>query len=223
MERHSQPSLSGIGGRAPSRIARVLLTVVALAGTLALASPALAQSPFPSSPASPQPSVQPNADLRIEARALLGWPCSARRMDRRRSPRHQQWTGRDRRVAHPRPELRPVALRRACGPAARCSPTLHVCMPKPRSSAAESTSTSSAATPRCDAAGRITSHDAYSPLVAVIAERPAGILPAVTEAMLNPNAAAAAVINSRSSTCHRASRPGRPSIGWSGRTSMPHC
>lgn len=44
---------------------------------------------------------------------------------------------------------------------------------------------------------KITSHDAFNPVVAVIAERPEGLLRAVTAAMVNPNVSAPAVITLR--------------------------
>ncbi len=40
----------------------------------------------------------------------------------------------------------------------------------------------------------IRSHDAYSPIVAVVAERPENVLPQVTDAMVNPNVATTTVI-----------------------------
>ena len=176
---------------------RVLLTVAAFAGTLALASPALAQSPSPSSPSStpsPQPSVLPNSDLTIEARALLGGHV-----------RPGAWTAVDVLVTNNGPavtgELRirgPNSGQSRYGVQADLPPgaiqrfTLYAqtALFGSRVNIDFVSGDQTMATQQV----RITSHDAYSPLVAVIAERPAGILPAVTAAMVNPNASTAAVI-----------------------------
>jgi len=194
LERHSQPSRSATAGHARSRLARVLLTVAALAGTLALAAPALAESPSPSSSASPQPSIQPNSDLRIEARPLLGGHV-----------RPGAWTAVEVLVTNNGPavtgELRirgPNSGQSRYGVQADLPPgavqrfTLYAqtALFGSRVNIDLVSGDATLATQQV----RITSHDASSPLVAVIAERPAGILPAVTEAMLNPNASTAAFI-----------------------------
>ncbi len=178
-----------------SRRAVLLVAVLASAASLAsIASPILAQSPSPSPAPSGSPTVQPNSDITIDAHALLGGHV-----------RPGAWTAIDVLVANNGPAVTGELLIR--GPqqtqsrygvdvnlpnGARQQFTLYAQTAVFGSrvnvdlvSADQTIATKPVA---------ITSHDAFTPIAAVIAEHPEGILPAVTAAMVNPNASAATVI-----------------------------
>ena len=96
-----------------------------------------------------------------------------RRVDRGRRPGHQRRPGGQRRAAHPWPAGRPLSVRRRGAAAPRRRPALHPLCPdravrqphlrRPGQRRRRSSPPSRS---------HIRSHDAYSPIVAVVAERP---------------------------------------------------
>ena len=176
-----------------SRRAVLLTAVLASAASLAsIASPMLAQSPSPAPSGSP--SVQPNPDITIDAHALLGGHV-----------RPGAWTAIDVLVSNNGPAVTGELLIR--GPqqtqsrygvdanlpnGARQQFTLYAqtAVFGSRVNVDLVSGDQTIATKPVP----ITSHDAFTPIAAVIAEHPEGILPAVTAAMVNPNTSAATVI-----------------------------
>ena len=205
-------------GSLTSRLARAGLLVLALA--LVSAASALAQSPSPSVPA--RRSRRP-AELRLidQRDALLGG-----------NVRPGAWTAVDVSSTNNGPavngELRirgqqadRIAVRRRGAAADRRRPALHALRPdralrqphlrRPRQRRPDRS-------PRSRSTIQVARR--VQPIVAVVAERPEGVLPQVTDAMVNPNVADADGHPARPRpTCRRASRPGRPSTASSGRTS----
>ncbi len=176
-----------------SRAALVSAWLVALVAT-ALAAPVLAQSPSPTPAASPQPSVAPSSDVTITAVPLLGGHV-----------RPGAWTAVDVLVQNDGPqvdgELRirgpqqtqsryGVEVSLANGARQRFTLYAQTAIFGSRVNVDLVSNDQTIATQQV----AIKSHDAYTPIVAVIAERPENIIPAVTDAMVNPNTSAAQVI-----------------------------
>ena len=179
-------------GSLTSRLAHAGMLVLMLA--LFGAAPALAQSPSPSVPASPQPSVQPNSDVTITARALLGGHV-----------RPGAWTAVDVLVENNGPEINGELRIRgpqqtqsrfgvedsfANGAKKRFTLYAQTAVFGSRVNVDLVSGDQTIATQQV----QIKSHDAFTPIVAVIAERPENIIPAVTDAMANPNTSVATVI-----------------------------
>src|SRR6187402_965031 len=173
------------------RLARTALLSVSLmaATATALAAPVFAQGPTPSATGSPQPSVQPNSDVTMTAVPLLGGHV-----------RPGAWTAVDVLVENNGPAI--DGELRIRGPQQTQSRYgVEVTLPN----GARKVFTLYAQTAifgsrvNVDLVANdqtiatqqvaIKSHDAFTPIVAVIAERPENIIPAVTDAMVNPNAA----------------------------------
>lgn len=192
MHRHQPAPQSARGALDSTAVSRLLLIVVTLLCALAAAAPALAESPSPG--ATPGASPVVNADLRIEARALLGGHV-----------RPGAWTAVDVLVSNDGPavtgELRIRGTQQTqsqygveadlpSGARQRFTLYAQTALFGSRVNIDLVSGEQVAATQQV----RISSHDAFSPIVAVVAEKPEGLLPAVTDAMFNPNVTSATVV-----------------------------
>jgi hypothetical protein len=188
MDRHSTTWGSPPEKTGARTLVRLVMLLAALACLLSAAAPALAASP------SPAPSVAPNADLRIEARALMGGHV-----------RPGAWTAVDVLVTNDGPSVTGELLIR--GPQqgqSRYGVDADLPSPSRQRFTLYAQTALFGSRVNIDLVSndqviatqqvKITSHDAYSPIVAVIAEQPAGLLRSVTAAMTNPNVATATVI-----------------------------
>ncbi len=192
MDGHQPAARSAPGAQFSRAVSRLLLVVVTLLCVLASAVPALAESPSPG--ASPAASPAPNAELRIDARALL-----------RGHVRPGAWTAVDVLVSNDGPhatgELRIRGTQQTqsqygveadlpSGARQRFTLYAQTALFGSRINIDLVSGEVVVATQQV----RISSHDADSPIVAVVAEKPEGLLPAVTDAMVNPSVSTATVV-----------------------------
>ena len=193
MYRHQRPPRSAPGAHFSRSAIRWHLIAAAFLCLLASAAPALAADPSPS--ASPQASPPVNADLRISAAPLL-----------KGHVRPGAWTAVNVLVENDGPALT-GELRIRGTQQTQSQYGVEAVLPSParqrftlyaqtalfgsRVNIDLVTGEQVVATQQI----RIVSHDAYSPIVAVVAEKPEGLLPAVTDAMVNPNVSTATVIS----------------------------
>ncbi|MGI8929662.1 MAG: hypothetical protein ACR2H0_09415, partial [Candidatus Limnocylindrales bacterium] len=192
MDRHQRSLRSAPGARFSTATSRWILIVATLLCVLASAAPALAASPSPG--ASPQASPPVNADLRISAQPLLGGHV-----------RPGAWTAVNVLVENDGPavtgELRIRGTQQTqsqygveadlpTGARQRFTLYAQTALFGSRVNIDLVSGEQVVATQQV----KITSHEAYSPIVAVVAEKPEGLLPAVTDAMVNPNVSTATVI-----------------------------
>ena len=195
---HALPSRAARQSRFDARLTRLVFLIVALASLLTIASPALAASPSPALAASPspspQPSVVPNANLTIEARPLLGGHV-----------RPGSWTAVDVLVTNNGPAVSGELLIRGpqqgqsrygveanlpSGAIKRFTLYAQTALFGSRVNIDLVSGDQTVATQQV----KITSHDAYTPTVGVIAERPQNLIRPATDAMVNPNVQSPAVI-----------------------------
>jgi hypothetical protein len=179
-----------------TRFARATLIAVSLtaAAATAVAAPVFAQSPTPAATGSPQPSVQPSGDVTLTAVPLLGGHV-----------RPGAWTAVDVLIQNNGPaingELRirgpqetqsryGVEVSLANDAKQRFTLYAQTAVFGSRVNVDLVSNDQTVATQQV----AIKSHDAFTPIVAVIAERPENIIPAVTDAMANPNTSVAQVI-----------------------------
>jgi len=192
MDRHQRARGSAPGAHISTTASRLFVIVATLLCVLASAAPALAASPSPS--ASPPATPPINADLRISGQPLLGGHV-----------RPGAWTAVNVLVENDGPavtgELRIRGTQRTqsqygveadlpSGARQRFTLYAQTALFGSRVNIDLVTGEQVVATQQV----RITSHDAYSPIVAVVAEKPEGLLPAVTDAMVNPNVSTATVV-----------------------------